>query len=245
MEAKAGRERRVRGGVASAAGRKGGEGSVGAEGGSDQVPDAVFRRVPRPDRGQRRVEQLLEAAAEVIGEVGVDAATTNAIAARAGTSVGSLYQFFPNKDAIVQALAARYESQMAELNVAAMGGPGAADLPIRELMSRIVKPMATFFQQNPAYRHVFYATVASVGPGCSRYDTELKVALRDRIMGLVGARLPGLRRRDLEVYAIVAMEVVHTLLAASDMTPELRAPLVRETINVMSCYFGELEQRNR
>jgi AcrR family transcriptional regulator len=59
----------------------------------------------RQARGQRRIDQLLDVAARVFAEVGFEAATTNGIAARAGVSPGSLYQFFPNKDAMAEALA--------------------------------------------------------------------------------------------------------------------------------------------
>ena len=58
------------------------------------------RRIPRQPRGRRRVSQLLDAAAAVISSVGYDAATMTAIAAKAGAPIGSLYQFFPNKEAI-------------------------------------------------------------------------------------------------------------------------------------------------
>src|SRR3954471_17613134 len=90
---------------------------------------ALLRRVPQQDRGQRRVDLILDAASAVIAEVGVDGATTNAIAARARTSVGSLYQFFPNKDAIVQALAVRYTSAFEQLKDRVMALE-VADLPL-------------------------------------------------------------------------------------------------------------------
>ena len=66
----------------------------------------VLRREPRQERGRRRIEGILEAAARVFAEVGYEAATTNAIAREARTSIGSLYQFFPNKGAVLEALAA-------------------------------------------------------------------------------------------------------------------------------------------
>src|SRR5262252_3918482 len=62
----------------------------------------------RQARGQRRIDLLLDVAALVFAEVGFEAATTNVIAARAGISPGSLYRFFPNKDAIAEALADRF-----------------------------------------------------------------------------------------------------------------------------------------
>ncbi|MDQ2711302.1 MAG: TetR/AcrR family transcriptional regulator, partial [Acidobacteriota bacterium] len=53
------------------------------------------RRVPRQERGERRVAALLEAAAAEIAEMGCEGATMSGIAERAGACIGSLYQFFP------------------------------------------------------------------------------------------------------------------------------------------------------
>jgi AcrR family transcriptional regulator len=64
----------------------------------------LMRKFPQQMRGQQRVERILEAAAEVFGETGFENATTNLIAERANTSIGSLYQFFPNKQSIIDTL---------------------------------------------------------------------------------------------------------------------------------------------
>jgi AcrR family transcriptional regulator len=56
-----------------------------------------LRRQPKQQRGQQRVAKILTAAAEVFAEVGYAAATTQQIADRANTAVGSIYQFFPDK----------------------------------------------------------------------------------------------------------------------------------------------------
>ncbi|MCU1600726.1 MAG: TetR family transcriptional regulator [Frankiales bacterium] len=58
-------------------------------------------------RSALRVEKMLDAAAELLDELGPDGLSTSAIAARAGVSVGSLYQFFPDKHAVSEALARR------------------------------------------------------------------------------------------------------------------------------------------
>jgi AcrR family transcriptional regulator len=63
------------------------------------------RKRPTQERSRETVRAILEAAARIFEQVGVDAATTDRIAERAGISVGSLYQYFPNKDAILVALA--------------------------------------------------------------------------------------------------------------------------------------------
>jgi AcrR family transcriptional regulator len=71
----------------------------------------ALRRVPKQGRGQRRVEHILKSAEALFAEVGFDNATTNAVAARAGVSIGSLYQFFESKDSILEAVASRYLDQ--------------------------------------------------------------------------------------------------------------------------------------
>lgn len=67
----------------------------------------TLRKQPVQQRSAKRVEQMLEACAALIDELGYDGVTTTLIAERAGVAVGSLYQFFPDKRAVVQALTKR------------------------------------------------------------------------------------------------------------------------------------------
>lgn len=68
----------------------------------------VPRKKPSQSRSQATVDVILDAAARIFVETGFDAATTNAIAERAGVSIGSLYQYFPNKLALLAALKERH-----------------------------------------------------------------------------------------------------------------------------------------
>ncbi len=72
-----------------------------------QVRVLAPRKRPRQARAQASVDAIVEAAAHLLRERGWAALTTNHIAARAGVSIGTLYQFFPGKEAIVAALAER------------------------------------------------------------------------------------------------------------------------------------------
>ncbi len=73
------------------------------------VSDAPLesRTTPVQQRGQARVDALLDAAAEIVAESGIAALTTSAIAERSGSSVGAVYRYFPNADAVLIALAER------------------------------------------------------------------------------------------------------------------------------------------
>lgn len=81
---------------------------------SPKIPEARGRTALEPQRstGKRRVAELLRAGADVIAERGYEAATMAEIAARAGAQIGSLYRFFPNKDALADALITRYRERI-------------------------------------------------------------------------------------------------------------------------------------
>ena len=69
---------------------------------------APTRKTPRQTRSKETVEAILTAAARILTTEGFEALTTNRVAAVAGVSVGSLYQYFPNKEALVRALSERH-----------------------------------------------------------------------------------------------------------------------------------------
>ena len=73
------------------------------------------RKAPRQSRSQATVTAILDATAHILVTSGIAAASTNAVAERAGVSVGSLYQYFPNKEALFAALHARHGEQMMEV----------------------------------------------------------------------------------------------------------------------------------
>src|SRR5262245_52382357 len=70
-------------------------------------PAGPLRRVPVQGRSLARVNRMLEACAGLVDEIGYDGLTTTLLAERAGVAIGSVYQFFPDKRAIVQALTLR------------------------------------------------------------------------------------------------------------------------------------------
>ncbi len=93
-----------------------------------------LRKSPQQKRATATLEAIVEAAAHILREGGAEALTTNAIAARAGVSIGSLYQYFPNKQAIVRAMIAR-EFKLAEaIRPATIDGDGATEEVVRAIV---------------------------------------------------------------------------------------------------------------
>ncbi|XDZ52106.1 TetR/AcrR family transcriptional regulator [Neisseriaceae bacterium CLB008] len=73
------------------------------------------RKLPKQARAQYMVNIILEATARILAKRGYAGTNTNLIASEAGVSVGSIYQYFPNKDALISALHERHAEQMAEI----------------------------------------------------------------------------------------------------------------------------------
>jgi AcrR family transcriptional regulator len=95
-------------------------------------PDSTRRR-PRQARSKALVDAILDAAAQVLSAEGPERTTTNRIAERAGVSVGSIYQYFPDKQALYTALGERYverlRSALSEVWPAVMAAPPGEILP--------------------------------------------------------------------------------------------------------------------
>lgn len=71
------------------------------------APAGPLRRIPVQGRSVARVQRMLDSCAELVDEIGYEGLTTTLIAERAGVAIGSFYQFFPDKRAVVQALTQR------------------------------------------------------------------------------------------------------------------------------------------
>jgi AcrR family transcriptional regulator len=109
-----------------------------------------MRRQPKQVRSQQRVDHLLNVAAQVFEEVGYAAATTNAIAAHAGVSIGSLYHFFPNKEAIMDALVKRYLDELQQVVFVRE-----EHLPITSRIGRVIDQLARFHESHAGFRTLF------------------------------------------------------------------------------------------
>lgn len=200
------------------------------------------RRRPQQERGERRVGEILDAAAAVIAEVGVEAATTNAIAERAGSSVGSLYHFFPNKEALVLGLAGRYEAEMRALNEAAMQAE-AAQVPIPVMVEGIVTPLARFMERNPAYMPVYYAIRDPHHPACMTAElSDTIVGLVERLMAARNPHVEPARRRQ---QAGVAVELVHRMLEYAWLSPPAQRPGIVAELKRLLALYAEMIHSGR
>ncbi|HVU12561.1 MAG TPA: TetR/AcrR family transcriptional regulator [Phototrophicaceae bacterium] len=166
-----------------------------------------MRRTPQQARGQRRVSKILDAAAEVFAEIGYEAATTNAIAIRANTSIGSLYQFFPNKFAILNALAKRYQVKLNSF----LGEAHESDLDtLQAHLSRLIDRTAEYYAANPAFQPMFYASQSS--QALEIVAKETGHLLESRVRHIFAKTHPALSSEQRDFYAVFVVFLLRALI---------------------------------
>jgi AcrR family transcriptional regulator len=160
---------------------------------------------PRRGSGRQRVADLLEAAAAVIQERGFEAATMAEIAARADARIGSLYRFFPNKEAVANALMRQY-AEAFETEFDAICRRAAA-APPEELADTLIDLLVKLYPWGRAIAALLD----------SRTDwTEIRLRFRGRALAGVKAALkacaPGLADAEADDVATVVLNNMKTMV---------------------------------
>lgn len=200
------------------------------------MPDLQDAPRRRQGRGLRRIESILDAAERVISDAGYENATTNQIAAAAGISPGSLYQYFANKSEIVEALARRYLALYAAVHDADRGSVTNGG-QTHELVDQLVDSLVEFNLAHPAVR--FLLAGADLSPDLSASTSALHAVLRDQVGTLLSALAPARSTRERTLTATLSIQIVAgslpSILAA---TPRDRALLLKELKTALGGYWS-------
>lgn len=165
------------------------------------------RKIASQQRSQATVEALLDATARILVREGYDRASTNRIAAVAGVSVGSLYQYFPNKEALVAALIARHTREMLDLLKQAMGA--VATLDLETAMRELIRAMVDAHRVDPVLHRIFDEQIPRMG------QLDEIEAIDREAYALVRAYLEARRHEigvaDLDTATFICVTTVETL----------------------------------
>jgi len=197
-----------------------------------------MRRVPQQTRGQLRITTILDAAEQLFAEVGFEAATTNAIAARAHTAIGSLYQFFPNKEAILRALVARFLEQMNVTFDAALAEVDASAITSADaLIDHILDPLLALQAQRSGILHVFFSLrQAGASSGAAQALIEEIISRLDARIAVREPWIDPVRRR---LYVRITVEVVRALLPLTIAPDGTQRPeVVAEVKRLLRAYMS-------
>src|SRR3984957_4486744 len=191
-------------------------------------------RAPKRQRGKQRVTELLAAGAAVFAEKGYEAATMTEIAARAGAPIGSLYQFFPSKEALADTLVQNYVALLT------------ADLDALEAQARnlstaaLIEGLFAVLRAHPLERAATLPLAEARMDERTRRET-FRYLLRKRVASILRARSPTLSAERARERAIVLLQLMK---AASSLGDEEglsgRSAALRELQSLSALY---VEQR--
>jgi AcrR family transcriptional regulator len=193
------------------------------------------RRVPHQRRARATVEAILDAAIRILKREGVAAITTNRVAEIAGVSVGSIYQYFPDKRAIFIALHRRHVEEIDRHMQRTLIAQAAA--PLEALLESMVAAMVEAHSADPQLHELLSTQVPHRGDGTQEFAQRMQGVFRL----VIAARAQELRpRRQPERLAFVLAHMLDALGhgAVQRRPPELTlAEAKQETVRAMLAYL--------
>jgi AcrR family transcriptional regulator len=165
------------------------------------------RKNATQERSRATVDALLDATARVLVKVGYDHTSTNKIAEAAGVSIGSLYQYFPSKEALVAAVIQKHIGEMMDVVRASL--LRVAELPIREAARELVQVMIEAHRIEPKLHRVLVEQIPRVGQmeHVERVDEEATALVR----AYLESRRDEIRVADLDMAAFIAVSSVEAM----------------------------------
>jgi AcrR family transcriptional regulator len=191
-----------------------------------------MRRVPVQARGHRTVARILDSAAALFVTVGYDAATTTEIAKRAGVSVGSVYQFFPDKATVLEALTARHVEGVGEI-LAASQRLG-EDASLEEIVALVVERIVAYAREQPFFGVLL---VGAGSPPVVRVSERLRRELARRVELIIAYKPISPRRR--KIVASVCVDLLAALLPRTLEDPgRSGSAMIRELKLALGAYLA-------
>jgi len=164
------------------------------------------RKRPVQARSKKTVEDILAGTAQVLVARGYDESTTGAIAERAGVSIGTLYQYFPNKESLVEALFQAHAADL--LSAVDQALARGADLPLEESVLALVRAGLDAHRVNPELHKVLVEQVLNRG---LLNHLDVSRTIQQRIEGELRRRAPGLAVDKVRMTAFVLETCVEAL----------------------------------
>jgi AcrR family transcriptional regulator len=203
----------------------------------------VARKQPRQARAQVTVNAILEASIRVLEREGLDAATTTRIAEVAGVSVGTLYQYFSHRDAILDALQDREFERALGLMQHVLSDGNLERAP-RETVTAVVRGLGALYASCPGLHRVLAIEGLRVVKAERVHAFDLRVIAIVRHF-LAATRAP-IRRKNVEAAAFVVFQSVRAIMLASLLEEPAglsQADLVDEVADLVLRYLVRVTPR--
>ncbi|AEV63418.1 TetR/AcrR family transcriptional regulator [Pseudomonas veronii] len=201
-----------------------------------------YKRRPQQMRGHERVEMILDACARLMVGKGVLSLTMHGIAKEAGTSIGSLYHFFRDKEEVLSALGRRHidalgkiASELLLIEPATWIGFSTADT-----VKHLVLPLLEYVEKNPDFLHM-------ISPNFSAGQlqaSDLQVQLKEIYSHVVMLRIPNVSTEMCEVYAVAMLALPAGLCRAAFENDNFKSLLIlNEAPRALVAYLEAIEKQ--
>lgn len=167
------------------------------------------RRARRQRRGLLRADEILTAAGALFAEIGYDKATTNLIAAHAGVSPGSLYQFFSNKEAIALAYATTATTELHRVYDSVLR-PGVIGLPLQDFLDTFIDALIVFNRKYPGYLALSIAS--TISPSLALALADLRQGIAGRMDALFAALSPASSPEERRLRGLISYRLFIAIL---------------------------------
>jgi AcrR family transcriptional regulator len=168
------------------------------------------RKAPRQSRSQATVDALVEAGARALALEGYERANVNRIAELAGVSVGSLYQYFPSKEALVTAVSRRHSARMIEVfqkDILSL-----AFVPLHEAVRGVVLRVFEAYAVDPALRRVLVHEVPHLG--ALTRSLEFDELVHEWLLAYFAHNAARIRPRNVDLAVQILRAAVEAVAAA-------------------------------
>jgi len=192
----------------------------------------TMRKQPRQARSKATVEAMVQAGARILGDPGWAGFTTNKVAEKAGVSIGSLYQYFPDKLALIEAVRRHHFDDVLRVVRKAMDG----EKPVRKFAEALIDGMIDVHLQHPALHRVMLDEV----PGHARSRAAHDSFRAEYLSRYAAAIAPYRKGAPHELVAQVLSSAVEGVIHNAARGGMLEAPAVRrELVNLICAYLGQ------
>ncbi len=195
-------------------------------------PRSRMRKEPSQARSRATVEAIIEAGARVLSDLGWAGFTTNKVAEAAGASIGSLYQYFPDKLSLVEAIRRRHFDQV----LAVISDAAADEKPLRQFARELTRGMIAAHSIHPTLHQV----LLDEAPG-DRGSRAAHAAFQSRYLEHYAAAVAQYRRRtkDTETVARVLSSAIEGVIHNAARRGMMEAPeLQKQLVDLICAYLS-------
>lgn len=195
------------------------------------------------ERGRRRFDAILDAAAAILIELGMSGFTVHGVAARANTSIGSMYHFFPDGESVLRALGERHVAALSVVlqNIRDTDDVTWSSAPLGTAVGAVLNPILGYMEEHPDLLALAHSQPRENGGEPDEHELDaMSIEIFERF---IGARTPGVTQPERQLRARMMHSMTEGVaMRAAHYSPAERTPLLGELRVAVTAYLAVYER---